>query len=804
MTNDRANLTLGEITEFQSQAHGYEFKTPEGKVAIKLYSDQIIQVRAVKSHQEFDDFSYSVIAHPQTIEHQFEEQDSKFVISTQKIILEIEKNPLRCRFLSKDGQVLNEDDPGFGVSWIGTEVTNYKKLLPSERFIGLGEKTGNLDRRGSYYTNWNTDNFGYGPQSDPLYQSHPFYMGLHDHKVYGIFFDNTYQTRFNFGASNDRFSFFQAEDGQLNYFFIHEDNVAKVIEAYSNLVGKMPLPPLWSIGFQQCRYSYYPDTEVLNLAETFRTKDIPADVIYLDIHYMDQYKVFTWDEKRFSDPQKLINALKEKGFHLILMIDPGVKVEEGYRPYHEGLEKDLFVKYPDDTVYQGEVWPGWCHFPDFTKANVREWWGEQYRELVDMGLEGFWNDMNEPAVWGNKFPDLTLFDYDGQGATHKRAHNIYGLQMVRSTFENVKNLLNGKRPFVLTRAGFAGSQRYSAVWTGDNVSSDEHMLGDIRLINSLGLTGVPFTGCDVGGFVGEATPDLYKRWIAVGAFTPFFRCHTMVNTRDAEPWALGEETEEVSRNYIKLRYRLLPYVYTNFYEASQTGMPISRSLAINYTDDPKIYEHTYQNQYLFGPSILVCPVTSRQDIHKVYFPEGTWYDMFNDTQYEGSQEQFLELSKDRIPLFVKAGGILTMQSVIAHTNERPSEIMELHLYRGEENNAFQYYEDDGQTYAFEQGQYYKRTIRYEPSDNVLKFEAVEGAYDSKFSQVRIFFHGFDPESLNPRLGEESLEKTVENYRFVEPISQFDPLIQNEDLSKEVQNLPSVQIALTQDEVAVYF
>ena len=294
-------------------------------------------------------------------------------------------------------------------------------------------------------------------------------------------------------------------------------------------------------------------------------------------------------ESDFPNPKALIEGLRAKGFHVVIIVDPGVKVEEGYEPYEDGLAQDVFVKYPDGENFTGEVWPGWCHFPDFTNPRVREWWGDKFKELVDVGIDGFWNDMNEFATWGNRLPDLMEFDHDGERSTVKRARNIYGLQMSRSTYEGTSKLLNGERPFILTRASFAGAQRYSAVWTGDNEASEDHMLLGTRIVNSLGLSGVAFCGPDVGGFAGATYGDLFARWISIGAFTPFFRAHTFVNTNYSEPWAFGEEVEEISRNYINIRYRLMPYIYSSMYEASQTGIPLNRSLAMDYAGHDEVF-----------------------------------------------------------------------------------------------------------------------------------------------------------------------------------------------------------------------
>ncbi|MFM2285326.1 MAG: hypothetical protein RLZZ543_823, partial [Bacteroidota bacterium] len=512
------NEAVGDCISHEVIGQEIRFSTSNALVRISIYDDAVIRVRIAKNDSDYSGFSYAVIREPQTVSFEVEDHTTHFVVRTSSIQLHITKSPFRISAFTSAGELLTADDTAFGTSWLGNEVTTYKQLQADERFIGLGEKTGNLDRRGKTYVNWNTDNFAYPTDGDPLYLSTPFYMGIVEGRPYGIFFDNTHKTTFNFGCSNDRFSYFQAEDGEMNYYIIYQPTVAGIIERYTWLTGRMEMPPLWSLGFQQCRYSYYPYPEVLNAARTFREKDIPADVLYLDIHYMDAYKVFTWHPTRFPDPEGLLKELKAMGFNVVVILDPGIKREQGYHAYDDGKQKDMFVKYPDGAEYNGQVWPGWSAFPDFTMEAAREWWAEKMHAITDVGVEGFWNDMNEPAAWGQHLPDLIEFDYEGEGATHKKARNVYGMQMARSTQEGGKKLLKGKRPFVLTRAGYSGIQRHAAVWTGDNVSNDDHMLAGVRLVNSMGLTGVAFAGYDVGGFAGEASPELFARWIALGAF----------------------------------------------------------------------------------------------------------------------------------------------------------------------------------------------------------------------------------------------------------------------------------------------
>ncbi len=778
----RLNERSGKVLHWEKEPCGISGTAENAKFKVTFYSDSIVRIQLTRE-DFFEDFSYSVIATPVSLVLQFADGPEAIRITTPKLILLIRKESLSFHFQTLQGQTINQDDEAFSTSWIGEQVTTYKKLQEGERFVGLGEKTGPLDRRGFGYTHWNTDNFGYTAGSDPLYCSTPFYIGIHHQLCYGIFFDNTHKTHINFGASNDRFSSFSADTGEMNYYFMYGQSAGAVIGHYTHLTGRMEMPPRWSIGYQQCRYSYYPDKEVLSVANTFREKDIPADAIVFDIHYMEQYKIFTWSKKDFADPTALLAGLRDKGFHVVVMCDPGIKVEKDYKTYDDGIAQDVFIKYPDGTPYTGQVWPGWCHFPDFTRPATRQWWKDQFTDYVAQGVSGFWNDMNEIATWGNMLPENVEMDFEGHRSTLRRGRNIYGFQMARSTYEGTKALMKNRRPFNLTRSGFSGIQRYAAVWTGDNVAYDEHMMLGVRLVNSMGLTGIAFAGYDVGGFVGDANTRLFARWISIGAFSPFFRGHSMINSRDSEPWSYGEEVEQISRNYIRFRYQLLPYLYSLFFEASSNGMPVQRSLAIDYTHDARIYEHQYQHQYLFGPSILVIPVESTKEFVRVYFPKGnSWYSLYNGEKYEGESEVIVECPLYRLPLFVKSGAIIPMQPVVSNTSQS-ADLFIVHLYSGETDNSFLYHDDDGASFDYQSGIYAQRMLRYEAQARRFLFERVDGTYSSPWKSIRLVFHGFQA-LRTVEINDKSVDVQSGVNSFFAGLEKYDPIKDPEPAPEE--------------------
>ena len=712
-------------------------KTKEAEARIWIYTPSIIRV-SISKIQSIDT-SFAVVKEPQG-DIQYKDNDKTIEVTTSALKLVVNKSPLRFNFYTADGKALSQDDQSFGTNWQGSRVVNYRKLYKDERFIGLGEKTGNLDRRGSSYVNWNTDAPDHGPKTDPLYETFPFFVGMHDGLTYGLFFDNTHKSYFDFGASTDnQTSWFGADGGDMNYYFFGAQSVAQIIEDYTWLTGRMEMPPLWSLGYQQCRWSYMSADELLDVASHLRKDKIPADVMYCDIDYMDHYKIFTWNKTTFPDPKGLLTKLKDMNFNLVTIVDPGIKIEEGYKQYDEGVAKNYFATYPNGEKYVAEVWPGRVHFPDFIDKEVRDWWGASFSALTEPGVEGFWNDMNEPAVWNQNIPYMVKF-----GKFYMpEIRNVYGMQMAEATYLGTKKLMGNKRPFVLTRAAYSGTQRFSAVWTGDNSAYDAHMLLGARLVNSLGITGMSLVGVDIGGFTGNPTPELMVRWNSLGVYTPMFRNHSAHDTKHREPWLWGKENEDIIRKDIEQRYKLLPYIYSGFYQSHLTGLPLCRTLAISYTQEDSIYSEHFQNQFMFGDGILVAPVESTRLSEDVYLPTGEWYRLSTGEKYEGGKiiNAFAPLTD--LPVFVKGSAIIPMQSVVQNTKEKGDGILKINIWNGSKANSFVYYEDDGTSYDYQQGTYYKRTISFDPGKKEINLSAVDGSFISKYTQIELVLHGFD-------------------------------------------------------------
>jgi len=630
------------------------------------------------------------------------------VVRSESLTCLVTKQPCRLGFCDSEGNTLFSDRSG--LAWRDARWVHGRSLDEGEHIYGLGEKAFPLDRRGRRYVMWNQDPQHYAPGADPIYLGIPFYMSLVGGRCCGVFYDNTYRSWLDLGQHRSDELVYQSEGGELCYYLLYGPSPAKVIERFTELTGPMPMWPLWALGYQQSRWSYYPEARVREIAGLFRQHRIPCDALHLDIHYMDGYRCFTWDRDRFPDPAALIADLHEQGFRVVTLIDCGIKADPAYHVCAAGLAGGMFCTYPDGQPAAGPVWPGESYFPDFTSERVREWWGNLHQPWVDMGVDGVWNDMNEPSIIGpsgNTLAGCVRHDWEGKGADHRQAHNVYGLQMVRATYEGLQRLQPDRRPFVLTRSGWAGVQRHATSWTADNASTWEHLRLTLPMVLGLGLSGLAFTGPDVGGFSGDADPELLVRWTQLGAFLPLFRNHTAHGTRDQEPWAHGEPYLSANRSAIEWRYRLLPYLYTAMWQCAQRGHPMARPLLWAFPQDQRCYE--LEDQFLCGDALLVAPVgypgaTSR----RVYLPGGEWFDFWADTLHHGPQELDVPAPLDRLPLFVRAGTTLPMWPLTQSTAEPANELI-LHLYPGHGDSWL--YEDDGHSMAYRRGEY--RLTRFE-------------------------------------------------------------------------------------------
>jgi len=693
---------------------GVELTAGAAKVRVTAFRDGIFRVRVAPSGTFPKDSSWAVIETPEPPAMKIEENQKEVRITAGSLAAIVQKSPLLIDFADAAGTVLLADELSLPMAWDGPQVHIWKKMPMEENYYGLGDKAGPMNRRNRSFTNWNTDAFGWQESTDPLYKTIPFFIGMRKGLAYGLFFDNTYRSSFDFGKESENYLSFGAEGGEINYYFIAGPDPKKIVEQYTALTGRPPLPPLWSLGYQQCRYSYYPEARVREIARLLREKKIPADTIYLDIDYQEGNAPFTINRQYFPNFEKMVADLREQGFHLILITDLHIKRNpgHGYAPYDSGMKEDVFVKNHDGSVYVGPVWPGESVFPDFTLTRVRDWWGALYKDFVGMGVAGFWNDMNEPSVF--RQPEKTMpLDVvhrldDGTTMDHRAAHNMYGMENARATYDGIRKLQPDERPFVLTRAAYSGAQRYAATWTGDNSATWNHLAMSTPMLLSMGLSGYAFVGDDIGGFAGSPPANLLTRWYELGAFNPIDRDHAEKNSLDHEPWVNGPEQEAIRRKYIELRYKLLPYIYTLTEETTRTGIPLMRPIFLEYPQSPEFFNDDHD--FLFGPDLFVSPVvTEKLDAQGVALPPGEWYDYWTSEKRTGKDKIDLHPRLDEVPLYVRAGAIVPMQPLVQYTGEKPDGPLQLRVYlptsTAGNNCRGSLYLDDGHTYAYQKGEF---------------------------------------------------------------------------------------------------
>jgi alpha-glucosidase len=771
-----ARQVVGNVTRVKQGGTDVTVETGTGaRILVGFYFHNVVRVHLAPSgvFENGPNYAFADESPYQLDPAKISQTSSQITLVRDGITVVIDKKPFCVRILDETGKVILQDDPA-QPTWFdrATGEIGTTKLRPSEveTYYGFGEKAfPEMSREGKFIVNWNTDTFSYPVGTDPIYQSVPFFYALYNGKTYGLFFNNTFRTWFDMGKTSPGRYSFGADGGELDYFVFTgglDRSPKKVLEDYSRLTGRTPLPPIWALGNQQSRWSYFPEKRVREIAEGFRKNKIPADVIYLDIDYMDGYRVFTWDKKRFPDPPKLIGDLKAEGFKTVLIIDPGLKVDENYEVYKDGKQKNVFVKNPDGSLLARNVWPGESVFPDFTSAAAREWFGAQYKKHLEEGIAGFWNDMNEPGVFATEkterpeilhHPEKT-FPYDTPHAgddlknagslallpagnvlpgTHRRYHNVYGMQMTRATFEGLRKLAPEKRPFVLTRAGFAGVQRYSAVWTGDNYAGWEHLALTIPMLANMSVSGVPFVGADVGGFNDMPSGELYARWLQAAALTPFFRSHSVGWVANKEPWEFGEEFTRINRAAVELRYQFLPYLYTLFREHERSGAPVMRPLWYEYPRDKQTY--LISDEFMVGSDVLVAPVVKEGVTTRgIYLPVGAeWVDWWTGEKLESGKMHYLKTPLDRLPIFVRVGAVIPTQGVIQHTGEMPLSPVTLNVIAGIKPGVVEralLFQDAGDGYGY-RGQDF-REVRIEHSQGSLKLMRAGNFNGQKIRYIR--------------------------------------------------------------------
>ncbi|WP_297633295.1 glycoside hydrolase family 31 protein [uncultured Clostridium sp.] len=679
------------------------------KLEIKYFNEDIVKIFI--SENEKATKTNAVVLKEEDIKLKVLETNEFIEVIGEKVITKISKKTSKISFYDSNNTLLCSD---YEPSFKDEEGNIYiSKINDSIAYYGLGEKGGDLNKKGYYTENFNTDDPETDDNSVMYYKTIPFFLGLGINKRYGLFFDNSYRSFFDMGKEYGDRIFFGANGGQIQYYFIYGGSLKEVVCNYTKLTGKMDMPPLWSLGYQQNRFSYFDIYEVREVIKEFEKREIPIDVIYLDIDYMDGFRVMTFKSPQFDGVKELIEELKAKGIKTITILDPGVKVDEEYGVYKRGKEGNYFTKKADGETFIGAVWPGDSAFPDFSNSEVRTWWKEELKSFIkEYNIDGIWNDMNEPCVFNTDYktmPDTCIHKGDYGVMEHKEFHNRYGFEMSRCSHEAQKELKENIREFSMTRATYAGGQRYSSVWTGDNISLFSQLRMSISMNANLGMSGFSFVGNDVGGFGGDCNEELLIRWTQVGTFLPIFRNHSNMYTRRQEPWAFGENCEEICKKAIDLRYELMPYIYTAFYDSYNSGIPMFRPLILEFEDDINVIN--IKEQFMVGDNLMIAPVMNEGEREKyVYLPKGNWYNYFTEEMYEGNRGYMLKCPLNEILIFVKEGSVIPIYKEKYFNMENKPKEFYLKIFGAEATGKL--YNDDGISMDYKKGKFNLIDIHY--------------------------------------------------------------------------------------------
>jgi alpha-glucosidase len=770
-------IRFERVHSVSETAHGVVAEVETERLRVDVVAPDVVRVTMSRGGAFDEAPTYAVCVDPlaRAVDFRVERDDERVRVVTDDLVVSLWLDPFRLDVHRSDGTPVVEtaaDEQGryWAYATLNDAFTVRRRCRQEDAIFGLGEKSGRHNRKGRDFTMWNTDvlsptesgefTAGKAPgdprgdrtsvEFDPFYVTIPFYY----HQTYptgtmsGSFVDNGFRGWYDFSLPDEyRVSF---AGGQYTEYIFAGPDMPAILTAYTELTGRMAPPPLWALGYHQCRWFDYTQETVEEIGYRHRELDIPCDTLWLDIEYMDGYRVFTWDKESFPDPAGMLKILADKGFRVITIIDPGVKRDFGYAVFDEGVERGVFCTTEGGDLYIGQVWPGDTAFPDFVTEEARAWWGELNAAHVKSGLAGIWNDMNEPAT--GTIPSQPMRFGKGRYA-HERYHNQYALLMAMATREGLLEAMPERRTFILSRAGFAGIQRYAANWMGDNLSRWDHLWLGIAMGSGFGISGQPFVGADIGGFAGNSNAELFLRWMQYGTLTPFCRNHSEIGNVDQYAWSWGETIQDLVRTAIELRYRLLPYIYSAFIRSAETGEPVQRPMVFDFQYDGVVRD--LDDQYLFGTDLLVAPVTAAgATARQVYLPDGAgWYDWHSDELVDGGQFVVAPTPMDRIPIFARGGAVVPMWTEAPPTTSGyHAEVVELHVFVPSRDGSHisRLVEDDGLTTAADRGACYRTTFVLERHGHELTLEArVEGDGYPEFRReaFHVVVHGGAPTTL---------------------------------------------------------
>ncbi len=714
-------------------------QTDRGLVLVDAVADGVMRVRVLDREPSSVLRSYAIPRELSSRDAHLDTGAGVSTLATPEITVALDTHTGAITARNRSGApFIQESGTGFTVVRDGFR---WQLALPAtESCHGLGLRGFPLSLRHRRLTLWNHDARSYPAGTDPLYLSVPFYLGHRPDLSYGIFWDNPARGSLDLDSDKRGLLTYECEHRPMTMYLIAADGPQQVVQRFAELTGLMELPPLWSLGYQQSRWSYLDEDHVRRVADRMRAERIPCDALHFDIDYMDGFRVFTWNSGRFPNPERLLADLKEKSFESVAILDPGVKVDAAYAVYREAKSRALFLTKPSGARLRREVWAGPSEFPDFTSPVCRDWWADQVKSFAAVGFAGLWNDMNEPSTFTEPrtLPDDTPHDWEGQGATHVTGgHAVYGMQMARASRDGLAQLHADRRPFVISRAGYAGSQRYAAVWNGDSLATWDHLRVTVPQLLNLGMSGIPFAGSDAGGFRGNPDSELYLRWMQLASMTPFFRTHSARTARERNPWTYGATMTDRLRKVVELRYRLLPYFYTAVQRACSEGVPVLRPMFFESPDDPGYQD--LGDQFMVGADLLIAPIlTKGARSRSVVLPPGVWYRLDGTDTITGGRT-LVDRAGLGLPIFVRAGTVLPTWPVRQSTAEPPQRLG-LTVYAGERSSRL--YEDAGDGYGYREDQWLINTFTTRPNQGRLIVSCKrEGAFVPAYDQIDLEFRG---------------------------------------------------------------
>ena len=702
------NFTFVKSSQMDLDANQFHITDRQFKFAFKDLGDDVYKL-TVKNRVWPKQYSQAVLTPPTDAE-----KLDNASISKRKGI----------QITNEDGEITLASENGkfFGIS--GNAWIMQFEYSSKQRFYGLGEKMFGFEHSHKSTKFWNTDAWADFPYEslfeghpDPYYVSIPYLIIKDGENYVGILVNNPdavfIHTNPNVIIANQNDAddvlgtrlCIGAENGLPEVYFIQGPSLPELTQKLQKLVGTTPLPPIWALGHQQCRWGYKSYKDLDNLDKGFTKYKIPTDGLWVDIDYMDGFRVFTFDNKHFKNPPKQIKKIQDRNHPVVPIIDPGVKVDPDYSVYKDGCKKNVFCKNPEGTNFTGFVWPGATVFPDFSQEKTRKWWASWVKEFAQVnGLIGAWLDMNDPST-GSSNCMYMLFNNGTE--SHNTYHSQYALGMAQASRDGFQQANPELRPFLLTRSGFVSTSRYAAVWTGDNVSNRHYLKCAIPCTMNLSLSGIPFNGPDVPGFGGDTNPKLAIDWYKTCFLFPFLRNHSSINTLDQEPWVFGPKITKVLRHYIQMRYKMLPYIYNLWINQEQNGDPILRPLLYHFKHTNRLPIDKIEDQFMIGDSVMQAPILDEEATNReILLPKINWLNTMNGRWTEGGKTIKAKKEDMTTPLFIRDGAIIPMQTTLPDTNDTVLDDIELHIFLSKDNTkatTYTYNFDDGKTLEYQNG-----------------------------------------------------------------------------------------------------